>query len=190
MGGDNFGQFLYLGLLLAAVLGWAFAEYRGRMGQGLRGLLAWGMILVGLMAGYGLWQDIRHNVIATQRETAQTVEIPRSDDGHYHLTLTISGQPMRFMVDTGASGVVLSQRDAARLGIDVAGLVYAGRSQTANGIVRTARVRLTDVTLGPYHDDSLGAWVNEGEMDGSLLGMDYLGRYAIEIAADRMILRR
>ena len=94
------------------------------------------------------------------------------------------------MADTGASGVVLSQADAARLGIDLESLVYAGQSFTANGMVRTARVRLSAVRLGPWQDDSIGAYVNEGAMEGSLLGMDYLGRYAIEIAGDRMILRR
>jgi aspartyl protease family protein len=102
----------------------------------------------------------------------------------------IDGQPMEFMADTGASGVVLSKADAERLGINLADLVYAGQSQTANGIVRTARVRLADVTLGPFHDASIGAFVNEGDMDGSLLGMEYLGRYAIEITGDQMILRR
>ena len=190
MNGDDFGRLLYLGLLLAAVAGWGLAEYRGRMGQGLRSLLAWGMILVGLMAGYGLWQDIRRDVIASQRETADSVEIPRSDDGHYYVTLTIAGQPLTFMADTGASGVVLSKADARILGIDPDTLVYAGQSSTANGVVRTARVRLPDVALGPWTEDSLGAFVNDGEMDGSLLGMDYLGRFSIEIADDRMILRR
>lgn len=190
MNGDEFGRVLYLGLLLAAVVGWGLAEYRGRMGQGLRSLLAWGMIFVGVMAGYGLWQDIRHDVTASQRETAETVEIPRSDDGHYYITLTIAGQALTFMADTGASGVVLSQEDAARLGVDLQSLVYAGQSSTANGMVRTARVRLSDVTLGPWQDDSIGAFVNEGAMEGSLLGMEYLGRYAIEIAGDRMVLRR
>jgi aspartyl protease family protein len=56
--------------------------------------------------------------------------------------------------------VVLSKADAERLGINLADLVYAGQSQTANGIVRTARVRLADVTLGPFHDESIGAFVN------------------------------
>eukprot|EP01031_Cornospumella_fuschlensis_P007721 gene7722-9557_t len=87
----------------------------------------------------------------------------------------IDGQPMEFMADTGASGVVLSKADAERLGINLADLVFAGQSQTANGIVRTARVRLADVTLGPFHDESIGAFVNEGDMDGSLLGMDFGG---------------
>lgn len=190
MEGGDYARLLYLGLLLAAVAGWAMSEYRGRMGQGLRSLLAWGMIVVGLMAGYGLWQDIRHDVIPSQQMRADAVEIPRAMDGHYYITLNIGGQPLEFMADTGATGVVLGRADAARLGINLADLVYAGQSQTANGIVRTARVRLSDVVLGPFQDDTIGAYVNEGDMDGSLLGMDYLGRYSIEIAGDRMILRR
>ena len=166
MDGDDYGRLIYLGLLLAAVAGWGLSEYRGRMGQGLRAFLAWGLIVVGLMAGYGLWQDIRHDVMPSQVAHADAVEIPRAADGHYYITLMIDGQPMEFMADTGASGVVLSKADAERLGINLADLVYAGQSQTANG------------------------FVNEGDMDGSLLGMEYLSRYAIEITGDQMILRR
>lgn len=190
MGGDEVGRLIYLGLLLAAVAGWGLAEYRGRIGQGLRSFLAWGLIVVGLMAGYGLWQDIRRDVLPAQQSSASAVEIPRAADGHYYITLTIGGQALEFMADTGASGVVLSRADAERLGINLAELVYAGQSQTANGMVRTARVRLADVALGPFQDASIGAFVNEGEMDGSLLGMEYLGRFSIEITGDRMILRR
>jgi len=112
MDGESFGRLIYLGLLLAAVAGWAASEYSGRLGQGLRSFLAWGLIIVGLMAGYGLWKDIRRDVIPAQSITAETVEIPRAADGHYYVTLTINGQPLKFMADTGASGVVLSRADA------------------------------------------------------------------------------
>jgi len=188
--GDDTARLIYFSLLLVALAGWGLSEYRGRMGQGLRAFLAWGLIVVGLMAGYGLWQDIRQDVIPSQLAHADAVEIPRAADGHYYVTLTIDGQEMEFMADTGASGVVLSKADAERLGINLADLVFAGQSQTANGIVRTARVRLNDVSLGPFQDESIGAFVNEGDMDGSLLGMEYLGRYSIEITGDQMILRR
>ena len=57
-------------------------------------------------------------------------------------TLEINGTPVRFMVDTGASDIVLSRRDAERVGIDPAALGYLGRARTANGTVPTARVRL------------------------------------------------
>jgi aspartyl protease family protein len=127
--GDDYGRLIYLGLLLAAVAGWGLSEYRGRMGQGLRAFLAWGLIVVGLMAGYGLWQDIRHDVMPSQVAHADAVEIPRAADGHYYVTLMIDGQPMEFMADTGASGVVLSKADAERLGINLADLVYIGKAK-------------------------------------------------------------
>ena len=191
MDAEQLGRATYLVLLLIAVGGWVMVEYRTRIGQALRVALAWGMIFLGVAAGYGLWQDIRHDIIPRQMVTETgTVEIPRAADGHYYLQLEIGGQAVMFLADTGATNVVLSPEDARRLGIDQAGLTYTGQAMTANGMVRTARVRLNDVQLGPFRDDSLAVWVNEAEMDGSLLGMDYLGRFRIEIARDRMVLRR
>jgi len=188
---EQLGRATYLVLLLIAVGGWVMVEYRTRIGQALRVALAWAMIFLGVAAGYGLWQDIRHDIIPRQMVTETgTVEIPRAADGHYYLQLEIGGQAVMFLADTGATNVVLSPEDARRLGIDPAGLTYTGQAMTANGMVRTARVRLNDVQLGPFRDDSLAVWVNEAEMDGSLLGMDYLGRFRIEIARDRMMLRR
>ncbi len=49
---------------------------------------------------------------------------------------------------------------------------------------------LTDVRLGEIVDDRLTAQVNDGDMEGSLLGMEYLGRFRIEIDGDRMVLKR
>lgn len=191
MDGDSTARLIYLGLLLAALGGWVMVEYRGRLGFALRTAMAWGMIFLGVMAGYGLWQEVRTDVIPRQSVMeGGEITLPRAPDGHYYLTLDIGGTPLRFMVDTGATNVVLSRADARRLGIDPASLMYLGQAQTANGIVRTARVELRDVRLGPYADASLRAYVNDGDMDGSLLGMDYLGRFRIEIAGDRMVLRR
>jgi aspartyl protease family protein len=49
---------------------------------------------------------------------------------------------------------------------------------------------LGDVRFGPFRDASLGATVNEGDMDGSLLGMSYLSQFQITISGDQMVLRR
>lgn len=190
MSGDDFGRMAYLVLILAALIGWAMVEYRGRLGFAMRSAMAWGMIFVGVIAGYGLWTDIRSDVRQQAVMVGDRMEVPRSADGHYYLTLTMAGEPVEFMVDTGATNVVLSRRDAERIGIDMAGLMYLGEAQTANGVVRTARVRVPDVVLGPWTDPELAAWVNEGDMDGSLLGMDYLGRFHVQLAGDRMILQR
>jgi aspartyl protease family protein len=191
MDSDMIGRLAYLGLLLAAVGGYVIVEFRGRMGQALRTAAAWGLIVIGLMAGYGLWADLRTQIVPRQAIVeGGEIRLPRAPDGHYYLTLTINGTKVPFMVDTGASQVVLSLDDARRLGFATQDLLFMGEARTANGIVRTARVTLSYVELGPYRDDRLTAVVNEGDLDISLLGMSYLGRYRIEIAADEMILRR
>ena len=50
-------------------------------------------------------------------------------------------------------------------------------------------VAVADNPLGPFRDAPFPAWVNDGEMDGSLLGMDYLGQFRMEFANGRLILR-
>ena len=191
MDGDTIARMAYLGLLLAAVGGWVIVEYRQRLGLALRSAAAWGLIFVGAVAGYGLWTDIRTDIGPAQMTVSEgKVELPRAPDGHYYATLMLNGTELRFMADTGATNMVLSQQDARRIGIDPATLVYLAEAQTANGTVRTARVTLDSVELGPFRDAPFQAWVTDGEMEGSLLGMDYLGLFRIEIAGDRMILTR
>jgi aspartyl protease family protein len=191
MDGDTIARMAYLGLLLAAVGGWVIVEYRQRLGLALRSAAAWGLIFIGAMAGYGLWSDIRTDIGPAQMTVADgRVELPRAPDGHYYASLVLNGTEVRFMADTGATNMVLSQQDARRIGIDPDTLIYLAEAQTANGTVRTARVTLDSVELGPLRDATFQAWVTDGEMEGSLLGMDYLGLFRIEIAGDRMILTR
>jgi clan AA aspartic protease (TIGR02281 family) len=71
------------------------------------------------------------------------------------------------------------------------GLIFVGTANTANGTVRTAPVWLASVSLGGMTDTDVRAVVNEGQMDGSLLGMTYLGLFGrIEIADGKLILSR
>jgi aspartyl protease family protein len=52
-------------------------------------------------------------------------------------------------------------------------------------------VTLDTVALGPFVDHGLSAWVNEAEMFGSLLGMNYLQRWGrIEIGDGQLVLTR
>lgn len=190
MDGDTTARLIYLGLLLASLGGWLMVEFRKRGSQTLRTALAWGLIFLGVMAGYGLWDDIRGDLRPMQQATSEAVVIPRAPDGHYYPTLAIGGQEITFMADTGASSIVLSPQDARRLGFDPESLVYLGQAMTANGPVKTATVTLHDVELGPFRDAGLMAQVNGAEMDVSLLGMDYLGQFDLSIAGEEMVLRR
>ncbi|MFA5538149.1 MAG: TIGR02281 family clan AA aspartic protease [Gemmobacter sp.] len=193
MDGNSFGRLAYLVLLGAALTGWFVMENRARLGGAVRIAVAWGLIFLGVIAAYGLWSDISTEIAPRQTVMAEggIVEVPRAPDGHYYLLLTVEGTPVRFMVDTGATNVVLSDRDADRLGIDRSALVFTGQARTANGLIRTARIGLDDVRLDGHSEGRLAAWVGDGPLDVSLLGMDYLSRFArVEIARDRLILTR
>jgi aspartyl protease family protein len=191
MDGETLARVAYIGIILVALGGWVMVEFRQRMGQALRMALAWGLIFVGIMAGYGLWSDIRREAMPVQMVSdGGEVEVPISPDGHYYLTLQINGTDVPFMVDTGASGMVLAIEDAARLGIEAEALRFTGEAMTANGVVRTAQVTLPLVELGPFRNEGFRAYVTEGEMPGSLLGMDYLGQFRMEFGAGRLVLRQ
>lgn len=191
MDSEDLMRVTYLGILAAALIGWALVEYRGRLGAGLRMMMAWGAIFVAIAAGYGLWNDLRGRETGRLMVDEQgRIELPMAQDGHYYATLEIDGTMVDFMIDTGATGVVLNRAAAERLGLDLAGLSFDGEALSANGPVRTATVFLDDVRFGPYDDSRITAFVNDGELDTPLLGMDYLRRFRIEIAGNRMILSR
>ncbi len=192
MNGDQIAQIAYLGLLGAALAGIYLVSHRETLSKTLQQAAVWVLIFLGVIAGVGLWSDIQRNISPHQSVVSDNrIEVPQSADGHYHLILDINGTPVDFVVDTGATEMVLSREDAARIGIDVDNLAYLGTALTANGMVRTAPIRLDRVALGPIVDQNVRAVVNEGELFGSLLGMGYLDRFQrIEIAGDRLILTR
>lgn len=192
MSGDDIASLLYLMLLAVAIAGWFFVQNRDSLGKLVQQAAIWGLIFVGAIAVAGLWDDIRSSFTPNQAVISdRAIEVPRSVDGHYHLTLTVNGTDVDFVVDTGASQVVLTRQDAIRVGLDPDDLRFIGSAATANGIVATAPVRLDRVALGPIEDRNLRAVVNDGELFSSLLGMEYLGRFSsIEIRDDTLILTR
>ena len=192
MNADQIMQLTYLVLLGAAIGGSAIVAGRSNMGRMAQQAAIWALIFVGVVGAYGLWEDIRNDVNPRQSMiNDSTVAVPRGPGGHYQLTLDINGTAVDFIVDSGASQVVLSQSDARRIGIDPAALNYSSIANTANGAVRTAPVNLSEVALGGITDRNIPAVVNGGPMDASLLGMTYLGLYdRIEISDGQLVLSR
>lgn len=192
MNGDQIAQLAYLGLLGAAVAGWFFSQNSQSLGKTTQQLAAWVLIFVGAIAAVGLWQDLQGTLVPQQSVISENrIAVPQSFDGHYYLTLSVNGAPVEFVVDTGATEMVLTREDAAAIGIDTGSLNFIGTAFTANGAVRTAPVWLDEVRLGPLVDRNVRAVVNDGELFGSLLGMGYLERFSsIEIRGDELILTR
>jgi aspartyl protease family protein len=190
---ENWGRLIYLGLLLVAVGGYFLLEVRRRPSRTLQQAAIWGLIFLGTLAAVGLWSDIQRQVVLPDQAVMSDgkIEVNQAPDGHYYLTAEVNGTPTRFVVDTGASQIVLTQRAAERAGIDTNGLAYIGQASTANGIVATAPIRIDSFDLGPIHDQKLRAVVNRGQMDTSLLGMTYLTRFAkVEFSRGKLILER
>ena len=183
---------VYLALLLAVLAGYFLTAFRRHPARSLQQLMVWALIVLGLVAVFGMWSDIRKSFVPQQSVmTGGRIEAPLGPDGHYYLTAEVNGVPVRFVVDTGASDIVLTRRDAERAGIDTAGLAFIGSANTANGTVATAQVRIETMDLGPIHDRNLRAVVNRADMDSSLMGMCYLTRFAkVEFDRDRLVLTR
>ena len=176
--GQNIATLIYLGFLLLVLGGWFFASQRAQLGKAAQMALAWVFIFLGFIAVYGLWEDISGNFTTAQQSVdGNTITIPRAADGHYYATLKINNTPLRFLIDTGASDIVLNRQDVTRVGIHADDLNYIGSAQTANGIVRTAPVVLKQVSFGPFSDRNISASVTDGQMGISLLGMRYLQRF-------------
>lgn len=186
-------RLVYLVLLVAVIAGYFFVENRRNLSKSMQQAAVWGLIFVGFIAGYGMWNDLKSTVSPGQMVFGEEgrIEIPRQRDGHYYLAVDIDGTEIDFVVDTGATDMVLSTRDATRAGIDVDALAYTQTAYTANGPVQSAPVRLGEVRIGDIVDHNVWASVNGGDLGVSLLGMTYLERFArIEISNGKLILTR
>lgn len=188
----EFGRLVYLGLLVAVIGGWFFLQNRRNLSKMLQQALIWVFLFVGVIVAVGLWQDIRNMSFPRQAVLSnEQIELPRAPDGHYYLIADVNGAAIRFVVDTGATDIVLRRQDALSAGIDPDTLTFWGEAMTANGPVKTAPIRLEQISIGPITDSGVRAWVNSGQMETSLMGMSYLQRFSkIEITPGSLVLTR
>jgi len=109
-----------------------------------------------------------------------TVRIWPTPNRMYAVLGSINGYPVDFIVDTGATLVSLSAREAKRLGIDYRVVGTPGRSSTASGIAAIYVVNLDRVRVGDIVLRNVQAAVHDGDFPPSaLLGMSFLGRLNI-----------
>mgnify|MGYP001954325256 CR=1 FL=1 len=186
-------RILYLSLLLGAIAFYYVIANRRNLGQMLRHAVLWALIFIGVIAAYGMWGDIRQTVSPQQSvfSNGARIELPRAPDGHYYATALVNGTPIRFVVDTGATGVVLRKADAEAAGIDLESLAFLKEAMTANGPVRIASVRTQNFGFEGAELSRFRVDVNEGQMSQSLMGMSYLQTFKrIEIADGKLVLVR
>ena len=161
-------------------------QARGFALRGALGIVAfWLVVMAALYWAMDRWQQPRQ-----ARVTAEGVlELPRQADGHFRVAGTVNGEPVLFMVDTGASIVSVSEALAQRAGLRGG---EPASFNTANG-VRTGRiVRAASVSLqGGTRVENLrvGVGLQVGDDSQGLLGQNFLQHFDIQIERERMLLR-
>jgi aspartyl protease family protein len=201
---DQISLVAYLGWLVL-LLGSLIMHVRHRPIAALRNIAIWAAVFIVLVGGYsyrqeleGAWMDVRARItgeLVPERGTEIGVDGIRFNagrDGHFHVEAQVDGAPVSFVVDTGASDIVLTPDDARRLGFDPAQLNYSRAYETANGIVYAAPVRLNEVVVGPIRLENVIASVNQAPLSTSLLGMSFLKRLegGYEVRNDTLTLWR
>jgi aspartyl protease family protein len=155
--------------------------------------LFWVTALVLLTLYFSGLLDQRHN--PNQQLTGsvsaagkQEVVLERNAYGHYVAIGSINGQPVEFLVDTGATYLGIPAAVARRLGLRGGA---ESSSQTAGGIVRSYLVTLDSVSLGGIQQRGVTASViPDMPGEGVLLGMSFLKNLEIVQSGNTMTLRR
>ena len=126
------------------------------------------------------------------RTTAMGTEmvIPAGRNGHFLVTAEVEDVEILFLIDTGASQVILTAEDAERLGHRVDSLEFSARFQTANGAIWGAPLLLSELRIGDLEIADVRASVIRAPMSTSLLGMSFLSRLeGYEVGEEGLILR-
>lgn len=192
--------------LLVALIGAGFAHRESRH----RNLIAWVSVLASFAIipvadrDYDDWWWANHDIeivaiaplqlptVLARRATALregAIILNRQQDGHYYVNVMIDGSEVGFLVDTGASGIMLTPYDAERIGLRMDRLDFTVPVSTASGQTFAAPVDLRRLDLHGQYFEEFPALVLQGG-DVSLLGMSILEQFSsIEIREDQLILR-
>lgn len=137
-----------------------------------------------------LQRDPATSVPEERRRLAREIRIEADARGHFFLMATVDGVEIPFLLDTGASAVVLGPGDARRIGFRPAELDYSQRILTANGDVPGAPVTLREIRVGQLRVFDVPATVHGAPLPISLLGTSFLQRLeGYEVERDRLLLR-
>ncbi len=152
------------------------------IGWAVRQLVIWGGVALLLFA-------ISKHFVPPPSTTAPALTAPEAErgavpnalvfranpQGHVLVDAYVNGAPVRFLVDTGATMVVLTSKDAAAAGFGHGDLDFSMRTSTANGVARAAPVRLRELRIDQLLVGDVKAAVAEN-LNISLLGQSFLTR--------------
>ena len=200
---DSFASALYLGVW-GAVVAAAVVGSGQRLGELARNALIWLIVILILCTVYVYrfeLQDVGSRLAGgllpgtpisrVSADGQAQVVLSKGLGGHFQARADINGQPINMMIDTGASNVALSFRDAERIGIDVDNLRFVQPVITANGRAMAAPATLPEMSVGGITRYNVQASVLErGKLAESLLGMSFLSTLsAFNMSRDELVLQ-
>ncbi len=165
----------------------------------LQGTLFWGGLCALLVVGYTFRTDLVHagyrvlGALAPGLAVTQpdgTILIVRDASGHFVLDGRINGVRTEFLLDTGASAVVLSYDDAHHAGYRAQDLSFTVPVSTANGRTLVAPIQINTIAIGEHTLRNIRGFVaQDGSLEASLFGMTALDRLqSWRIEGDKLIM--
>jgi aspartyl protease family protein len=181
MNGDHALDLVWaIGALI--IVGSALAARRVPFAKAWKMALAWVAIFAALFLLFAFRDDfaaVGQRLRAAINPEAgivsgETLRIPMSDDGHFWVRGAVNGIEQRFLIDSGATTVVLSGDAVRAAGIAPDGDGFASIVNTANGTVAANRVSIDRLTVGPIAREELAAVTAPEFGDVNVLGMNFL----------------
>jgi len=182
---ENYIYIIELGAILALLLFWAFKK-RENFKLVLKNASIWLAIALVILIGYSYQYELKDftnkifgNLIPSMglKNKDGSVTFYASQNGHFMIDTKINNYSVRFLLDTGASKVTLTQADAKRMGVDLSQLNYDIKISTANGVAFAAPFKIEEIKVGgSITVRNVDAYISQGNLDVSLLGMSFLNK--------------
>lgn len=195
---DNQIEIVRILAILAVFMLW-LGSGRVKAGEAIKGLMIWAAIGLGIAVLYTertsimrIWDNLAAQVVPSRGFVGegQVMVFQKSSDGHFYIDAEVEQARVRFLVDTGATGITISQQDAVRMGIDTTKLRFTIPVNTANGMAFAAPITLDTLTIGSVTLRDVPAKVGADGLETSLLGMSFLERLnGFRIEGDQLILQ-
>jgi aspartyl protease family protein len=156
-------------------------------GKGISRLFTW-MAVIALIAGLtAFYQVLTPDRGGLVDGTLSMVVLERNRAGHYLAPGKINGQPVRFLVDTGATDVAVSEDSARALGLD-----FGPRTtvMTAAGPSLAWKTRIAQIRVGQLGLENVRATIVPGLGEDALLGMSFLKHFDLRQQGDELLIER
>ncbi len=179
---DKFNIIYYI-LLISLIGSSVLWRFHNNLTQTIKQTLLWVIVLFFLITLYSFRSDFSKLKQRFMGEIAPSsailndkgeIEFRVASDGHFYINTLTNGKSLRFMLDTGASDVVIPISLAQEFGYKPSDLKYTKIYNTANGTVRGAPIKINRMEISGYIFNNINASINEVDIESPLLGMSFL----------------